>query len=89
MNRQEKRAHWASAKKNIDALLCPKCGRKVMMVALPHEDTCDIYCPVCYNLLEQGIKPGTRGVMPKEIVKGRYFYASQRIQQQEHLANED
>lgn len=81
MNRQEKRQHYAMAKKNPDALYCPRCKKKVLMVALPNEDTCDIWCPVCYFCIEQGVKPGTRGVMPKEVVKGRKFYASQRFEQ--------
>ena len=73
MNRTEKRNAFARAKRNPDAIFCPVCKHKTMHLAMPNEDTLDIYCSVCYNRLEQGIVPGTRGCQPKEIVKGRYW----------------
>ncbi len=74
MNRAEKRNYFRQQKRNFDAIYCPKCKHKTRHMALPHEDTCDIYCEVCFNKLATGIKPGTRGVYPREWVKGRYFY---------------
>jgi len=73
MSRTIKRKHWADMRRNPDALYCPVCKHKTMHVAMPNEETCDIYCSVCYNRLAQGIKPGTNGVEPKEPVKGRYW----------------
>lgn len=73
MNRQEKREYFRKYKRDPDAIYCPKCKHKTRHMALPHEDTCDVYCECCYNKLASGIKPGTRGVWPKDWVKGRFF----------------
>ncbi len=81
MSRQMKRKHWAENKRNPDALFCPKCKHKTIHIAMPNEDTCDIYCTVCYNRLVQGVKPGTNGVAPRDKVKGRMWkvpYSSQK-----------
>lgn len=76
MNRTEKRQHFATARRSEDSIFCPVCKHKTMHIAMPHEDTCDIYCSVCYNRLAQGITPGTNGVMPKQIVKGHMWKQS-------------
>lgn len=73
LSRAQKRKHWNDMKRNPDAIFCPICRHKTIHVAMPHEDTCDIYCVVCYNRLAQGVHPGTNGVEPKATVKGRYW----------------
>lgn len=74
MNRTEKREYFRKYKRDVDCIYCPKCKHKTRHLALPHEDTCDIYCEVCYNKLATGVKPGTRGVTPRDWVKGRFFH---------------
>jgi hypothetical protein len=73
LNRAEKRNAFAKAKRNPDAIWCPVCKHKTLFIALPHEDTCDIYCSVCGSLRDRGVPAGKFGVMPKEFVKGHLY----------------
>lgn len=73
MNRAERRNAFARAKRNDDAIWCPVCKHKTMHVAMPNEDTCDIYCSVCGSVRDRGVKPGP-GVAPKEFVKGSKYH---------------